>query len=72
MKATQKNICNVLGTEAKALIFTRMRKGNGYKVRGMMRRYALTDLMNNFHVYIAKDNSVVIITPGRLNTDNKV
>lgn len=72
LKATQKNISDVLGTNTKGLKFTKQPLGNGFAIRGFMTRYALEDLLSQFHVYINKHNDVVVITKGRLNRDNNI
>ncbi len=72
MKAIKKNITDVLGIHAEGVKLTKTRLGNGYQLRGFLSRYALMDLMNNFHVYISKKNDVVVITPGRLSVKGRV
>ena len=71
MKASIKNIRDVLGIHAKGITFTKkINPSNGYSLNGFLSRYALTDLMNNFHVYV-KDGKIHVISPGRLNVSQK-
>lgn len=71
MKATVKNIRDILGIHAKGIEFTKkVNPTNGYSLNGFLNRVALTDLMNNFHVYI-KDGKTHVISPGRLNVSQK-
>jgi len=72
MKADLKNIREVLGQHAKDLKFTKTPLENGYKLRGFLSRYALEDLQKFFHVYVNKNNDVVVITTGRLNVTSRV
>lgn len=72
MKATRKNISDVLGTHAKGIVFNKTKLENGYAMKGFMPRDALTDLMNYFHVYINKKQEVVVLTTGRLNVTSRV
>lgn len=72
MKATRNNISNVLGVHAEKLRFEKTALENGYKIRGFLPRYALQDLMNNFHIYVNKEQDVVVLTPGRLNVTSRV
>ena len=71
MKATQKNICEVLGVHAKGLSFRKTKLHNGCRIRGFMARYALEDLLHTFHVYINKENEVVVLTKGRLSVNGR-
>jgi len=71
MKANIKNIRDILGIHAKGITFTKKANPtNGYALYGFLSRTALTDLMNNFHVYI-KDGDIIVISPGRLNVSQK-
>jgi len=72
MKATQKNICDVLGTNAKELKFSKTNLKNGYRITGFISRNALQDLMNNFHIYVNRQNQIVVLTPGRLDVTSRV
>jgi len=71
MKATLKNIRDVLGIHSVGVKFLKkVNPTNGYSLIGFLDRSALSDLMNNFHVYI-KDGKVHVISPGRLNVSQK-
>lgn len=72
MKATQKNICDVLGVHAKDIKFSKTGLKNGFALEGFLPRYALMDLMNNFHCYINKKQQLVVITTGRLNVTGRI
>lgn len=72
MKATQKNICDVLGVHAEGVTFSKTTLKNGFALKGFLSRYALQDLMNNFHVYVNRKNEVVVVTTGRLNVTSRV
>jgi len=72
MKATRKNISDILGVHATGLDFEKTSLSNGFKIKGFMPRDALTDLMNYFHVYISKKQEVVVITTGRLSVTSRV
>ena len=72
IKATQKNVGDVLGVHTKGIKFSKAYKGNGTKIRGFLPRIALEDLMDVFHVYINQKNDVVVLTKGRLSIDNKI
>ena len=72
MKATQRNICNVLGTNAEGLKFIKAPMHNGYRVRGFISRYRLEEIMQELHVYVNHKNDLMIITKGRLSRDNKI
>lgn len=72
MKADLKNIRDVLGQHAEGIKFTKTDLNNGYKLRGFLSRYALEDLMQTFHVYVNKQNDVVVITKGRLNVTSRI
>lgn len=72
MKATKGNICDILGVHATGITFSKQNLKNGFALKGFMNRYALQDLMNNFHVYVNKENAVVVITTGRLNVTGRV
>lgn len=68
MEANIENIRNVLGVNAKGIKFTG-HQGNlkkGIKLRGFLSRVALDDLMHNFHVYINRQNDVVVMQIGRV------
>jgi len=71
VKATQENICDVLGVEAKDLKFGHAPKGNGCTIEGFLPRYAIEDLQAVFHCYF-KSPHLVVITKGRLGIDNKI
>ncbi len=72
MNASKTNIRNVLGMHAKGITFTaKKHPSNGFSLTGkILPRYALMDLMNNFHVYF-KDGKIVVITPGRLSVSQR-
>ena len=72
MKATRKNISDVLGVNAEGVAFSKTSLKNGFALKGFLSRYALTDLMNNFHVYVNKGSEVVVLTTGRLNVTSRV
>lgn len=72
MKATRRNISDVLGVHAEGVKFDKTKLANGYAMSGFMERSALQDLMNNFHVYINKKQQVVAITTGRLSVKGRV
>lgn len=72
MKASLENIRDVLGVHAKEIKFNKTGLQNGYRLRGFLPRYALEDLSHTFHVYINKQNDVVVITKGRLNVTSRV
>lgn len=72
MKADLKNIRDVLGQHAAGIQFKKTDLINGYRLRGFLSRYALEDLQKHFHVYINKQNDVVVITQGRLNVTSRV
>ncbi len=57
---------------AKGITFTpKKNPQNGFYLEGkILPRYALMDLMNNFHVYF-KEGKIVVITPGRLSVSQK-
>ncbi len=72
MNASKTNIRGVLGSHAKGIKFlAKKNPTNGFYLTGrILPRYALMDLMNNFHVYF-KEGKIVVITPGRLNVSQK-
>jgi len=72
MNASKPNIRNVLGMHARGITFTQKKNPeNGFYLEGkILPRYALMDLMNNFHVYF-KEGKIVVITPGRLSVSQK-
>lgn len=72
MNASKVNIRTVLGSNAKGIDFTAKKNPtNGFYLTGkILPRYALMDLMNNFHVYF-KEGKIVVITPGRLNVSQR-
>ena len=72
MKATKKNIKDVLRTNAKGVNFKSAFAGNGFRLKGFLSRAALTDLMNNFHVYVNKGQEVVVISPGMESTKDRL
>lgn len=66
MEATKENIQTIMGQEAKHVTMEPKKKGNGYVIKGLVRRNTLLDLMNNFHPYIGKRGFLVVVTPGTL------
>ena len=61
-----------MGINARGLKMTpKTNPANGYLLTGMIRRVALMDLMNNFHVYVTKQNKVAVISPGRERVSQK-
>lgn len=72
MKATKTNIGGVLRTNARGLNWTKAPKGNGWVVKGFLSRYAIMDLMSNFHCYLNKIGGLVILTPGMLDTKDRL
>jgi len=72
MKATRKNISEVLRTNAKGLEFRKAPADNGFQIIGFLKRSALTDLMNNFHCYINKKAILTVITPGMESTKDRL
>ena len=72
MNASKTNIRTVLGIHAQGIKFeAKHNPTNGFYLTGrILPRYALMDLMNNFHVYFARGR-IVVITPGRLSVDQK-
>lgn len=70
--ASVENIRSVLGQHMEGLKFEETDLHNGQKVRGFMSRFALEDLQKHFHVYINKQNDVVVLTLGRLSVESKV
>jgi len=72
MNASKINIRNILGIHAKGITFApKKNPENGFYLTGkILPRYALMDLMNNFHVYF-KDGRIVVITPGRLSVTQR-
>ena len=72
MKATRANISNTLGIHGKGILMEKQTLENGFALSGFLSRNALQDLMNNFHVYIAKSNKVIVLTPGRLKVTSRV
>jgi len=72
MKATRKNISDILGIHAKGLDFAKTRLENGFALKGFLPRDALTDLMNYFHVYVNRKQEVVVLTTGRLSVTSRV
>jgi len=72
MNASKINIRNILGTHARGITFIpKKHPENGFYLTGkILPRYALMDLMNNFHVYF-KDGRIVVITPGRLSVSQR-
>ncbi len=72
MNASKINIRNVLGIHARGITFKpKKNPENGFYLTGkILPRYALMDLMNNFHVYF-KEGRIVVITPGRLSVSQK-
>lgn len=71
MKATLKNIRDVLGIHAADVTFSKTGLKNGFKLRGFLPRDALSDLDHNFHMYF-KDGAMVVITPGRKSVTSRV
>ena len=72
MKASKKNIRDILGINAKNLRMTpKTNPANGYLLSGFLNRNALSDLMNNFHIYITKQGNVAVVSPGRLQVSQK-
>ena len=67
LQATQRNICNVLGTEAKKVRLSKTKIKNGYQLRGFLSRYSLENLQSEFHVYVSRDGAIVVLTRGRLS-----
>lgn len=72
MKATKKNISDVLRTNARGLKFVKAPAENGYVIKGFLKRSALQDLMNNFHCYINQFSLLVVITPGMESTKDRL
>ena len=71
MKATLKNIHEILGIHGKGIKFTKkFNPTNGYSLDGFLNRNALNDLDHNFHIYL-KDGLLNVITPGRLSVSQK-
>jgi len=72
MKATLRNIRDVLGIHAKGVQFIKKENPtNGYILRGFLDRNSLNDLDHNFHIYIPRSGGLAVITPGRLNVSQK-
>ena len=72
MKATLKNIHDILGIHGKGLKFAR--KGNpinGYILTGFLPRHAINDLDHNFHIYMPKSGGLAVITTGRLSVSQR-
>ncbi len=66
MKATIKNICDILGYHNRHLKMKSTTNKNGFIIQGFLPRIALHDLMNNFHCY-QNNVGLCVITPGRLS-----
>ena len=72
MKATLKNIHEILGVHGKGIKFTKkFNPTNGYSLTGFLNRNAINDLDHQFHIYF-KDGKIHVITPGRLSVSQKV
>jgi len=72
MKATLKNIHDVLGIHGKGVKFERKNHPiNGYLLTGFLNRNALNDLDHNFHIYMPKGGGLAVITTGRLSVSQR-
>ncbi len=71
MKASKKNIRDVLGQHAEGIEFREMNLHNGFALKGFLPRIALQDLDHQFHVYY-KNGEIRVITTGRLRVESKV
>ncbi len=72
MKATLKNIHDVLGIHGQGVKFARKPHPiNGYVLTGFLPRIALNDLDHNFHIYMPKGGGLAVITTGRLSVSQR-
>ena len=71
MKATLKNIHDILGIHGKGVKFTKkINPTNGYSLEGFLNRTSINDLDHQFHIYF-KDGKIHVITTGRLSVSQK-
>ena len=68
MEATEANILTILGQDSKDVTLEPKKKGNGYILKGLVRRNTLQNLMNNFHPYVGRRGFLCVITPGTLSS----